>query len=137
KQDYKEKVNNTILFFVVPGFVNRELKGYMVKNKAMGFVVKNDARELSHEIGTEYLDGFANIDASDEVRRNRESWNLDNEEWFRINKNPRVFSIIDDYEEVVTNNGLIAYYFFEQAEDGTIILKNNSFLSSVMRPIKK
>ena len=137
KQVYKEKTNNTILFFVIPGFVNQKLKGYMVKNKAMGFVVKNDSRELSYEIGTEYLDGFANIEAADELRRNPESWVLDNEEWFRINKNPRVYSIIDDYEEVVTNNGLIAYYFFEQAKDGTIILKNKSFLASVMRPMKK
>ncbi len=137
KQVYKEKANNTILFFVVPGFVNRELKGYMVKNKAMGFVVKADSKELSYEIGTEYLDGFANIEAADEIRRNRESWNFDNEEWFRINKNPRIYSIIDDYEEVVTNNGLIAYYFFEKSKDGTILLKNNSFLASVMRPMKK
>ncbi|WP_294670352.1 hypothetical protein [uncultured Fluviicola sp.] len=137
KNTYKEKTVNTLLFFIVPGFVNPRLQGYMVKNKSLGFVVQNDSQKLSHEIACEYLNGFANIEAVEEVRRNPENWMLDNEEWIRINKNPRIYSIIDDYEEVVTNNGLIAYYFFEQSKDGTIFLKNNSFLASVMRPMKK
>lgn len=137
KQSYKDKTTNTLLFFVVPKFVNSKLKGYMVKNKALAFVVKNDSRALSHTIATEYLVGFANIEAVEEERRIHLTWALDNEEWIRINKNPRIYSIIDDYEEVVTNNGLIAYYFFEQASDGTIVLKNKSFLASVTRPMKK
>lgn len=137
KQIHKEKTNNTLLFFVTPAFVNPKLKGYMVKNKALGFVVKNTSGELSHTIATEYLDGFANIEAVNEERRSVAEWNLDNDEWVRINKNPRIYSIIGDYEEVVTNNGLVAYYFFEQAADGTIVLKKKSFLASVMRPMKK
>ncbi len=137
KNVYKEKTTNTLLFFVVPKFVNPRLKGYMVKNKSLGFVIKNDSRELSHAIATEYLDGFANIEALEEDQRVLESWTIDNEEWIRINKNPRIYSIIDDYEEVVTNNGLVAYYFFEQSKNGTIVLKNKSFLASVMRPMKK
>ncbi|MNK24857.1 hypothetical protein D3C87_431720 [compost metagenome] len=137
KQTYKEKMTNTLVFFVIPDFVNPELKGYMVKNKSLGFVVNADSKELSDVIAAEYLDGFANIEAIDENRRHPDRWVLDNEEWGRINKNPGIYSIIDDYEEVVTNNGLVAYYFFEQASDGTIVLKNNSFLGSIMRPMKK
>lgn len=136
-QSDEEKTKNNLLFFVIPKFVNVELKGYMVKNKALGFVVQTNSGELSHTIATEYLDGFANVEAFEEDRRSILGWNIDNEEWIRINKNPRIYSIIDDYEEVVTNNGLIAYYFFEQTEDGTIVLKNKSFLASVMRPMKK
>ncbi|MDF3028942.1 MAG: hypothetical protein K0S23_3249 [Fluviicola sp.] len=137
KQAYKGKTTNTLLFFVVPSFVNPELKGYMVKNKALGFIAKNNSRELSQVLANEYLDGFVNITGTDEQGRNQTGWEMNNEEWPRINKNPRIYSIIDDYEEVVTNNGLIAYYFFEQAKDGTIILKNKSFLASVLRPMKK
>ncbi len=137
KNSYKDKTTNTLLFFVIPQFVNPQLKGYMVKNKSLGFLVKNDSRKLSYEMANEYLDGFANIEAIEARQRDLETWSLDNEEWIRINKNPRIYSIIDDYEEVVTNNGLIAYYFFEQAKDGTIVLKNKSFLASVIRPIKK
>jgi hypothetical protein len=136
-KSYKEKTKNQLLFFIIPKFVNPELKGYMVKNKALGFVVQTDSRGLSYAISTEYLDGFSNIEAFEEDRRSLLGWNIDNEEWIRINKNPRIYSIIDDYEEVVTNNGLIAYYFFEQSKDGTIVLKNKSFLASVMRPMKK
>lgn len=136
-QSYQEKTKNTLLFFVIPKFVNPQLKGYMVKNKALGFVVQTDSRELSHTIANEYLNGFSNVEAFDEARRSMLVWDIDNEEWIRINKNPRIYSIIDDYEEVVTNNGLIAYYFFEQAKDGTIVLKKKSFLASVMRPMKK
>lgn len=137
KNIYKEKTVNTLLFFVVPRFVNSKLKGYMVRNKSLGFVVDAASRELSYEIAGEYLDGFANIEAVDLFRRERDKWMLDNEEWIRINKNPHIYSLIDDYEEVVTNNGLIAYYFFEQSKDGTILLKNNSFLASISRPMKK
>lgn len=134
---HKEKTKNSLLFFVIPKFVDPKLKGYMVKNKALGFVVQTDSKELAHTIATGYLDGFANIEAFEEDRRSLLGWGIDNVEWFRINKNPKVYSIIDDYEEVVTNNGLIAYYFFEQGKDGTIVLKNKSFLASVIRPMKK
>jgi hypothetical protein len=136
-KSYEEKTKNNLLFFIVPKFVNPNLSGYMVKNKALGFVVQADSKNLSHTIANEYLDGFANVEAFEEDRRSILGWNIDNEEWIRINKNPRIYSLIDDYEEVVTNNGLIAYYFFEQAKDGTIILKKNSFLASVVRPMKK
>lgn len=137
KQVYKEKTANTLLFFVIPEFVNPKLTGYMVKNKALGFVVDNPSQVLAALIANEYLDGFTNIEAMEKERRDSENWTLDNEEWIRINKNPGIYSIIDDYEEVVTNNGFIAYYFFQQEKDGTIRLKNNSFLASVLRPIKK
>jgi hypothetical protein len=136
-QVYKDKTSNSLLFFIVPGFVDKELKGYMVKNKALGFVAKNDSKELTEAIALEYLQGFANIEAADDERRTAGGWLIDNEEWGRINGNPQVYSLIDDYEEVVTNNGLIAYYFFEQAKDGSIVLKNSSFLASVARPMKK
>nr|WP_294860681.1 hypothetical protein [uncultured Fluviicola sp.] len=136
-KSYKEKTKNGLLFFIIPQFVNPTLKGYMVKNKALGFVMQSDSRELAHTISSEYLEGFANIEAFEEDRKGLIGWSIDNEEWIRINKNPRIYSIIDDYEEVVTNNGLIAYYFFEQGKDGTVVLKNKSFLASVMRPMKK
>src|SRR5690606_29107015 len=60
-----------------------------------------------------------------------------NTQWIEINENPAVFSYIDDYEEVVTNNGLIAYYFLNQDEKEDIVIQNNNFLSSVQRPLKK
>ncbi|TSJ42500.1 hypothetical protein [Fluviicola chungangensis] len=134
QNSYKDKTINTLLFFVIPRFVNPALKGYIVKNKSLGFLMKNNSRELAHTMAMEYLEGFANIESEQE---NPEVWGLDNEMWIRVNKNPSIYSIIDDYEEVVTNNGLIAYYFFEQNKDGSIVLKNKSFLASVIRPMKK
>ena len=45
KNTYKDKTVNTLLFFVVPGFVNPRLEGYMVKIKSLGFVVQNDLQK--------------------------------------------------------------------------------------------
>lgn len=134
KQSEKEKTSNTLLFFVVPEFVSPKWKGYMVKSKSLGFITNREDQSLAVTIGDEYLKGFLSLESDNEIG---EGWNMDREGWLRANNNPGIYSIIDDYEEVVTNNGLVAYYFFEQNKDGTIVLKKKSFLSSVMRPMKK
>lgn len=134
KQFEKEKTTNTLLFFVIPEFVNPKWKGYMVKSKSLGFISSKEEQALAATIGDEYLKGFLSLESDNKIG---EGWNLDKEGWLRANNNPGIYSIIDDYEEVVTNNGLVAYYFFEQNKDGTIVLKKKSFLSSVMRPMKK
>ncbi|WP_343749010.1 hypothetical protein [Fluviicola sp.] len=136
KQFEKEKVSNTLLFFVIPEFVSRKWQGYMVKNKALGFAVDQQSQAgLAEIIAGEYLKGFLSQESDDKEPEG--GWQLTQEEWLRANNNPGVYSLIDDYEEVVTNNGLVAYYFFEQNKDGTIVLKNKSFLASVLRPMKK
>lgn len=134
KESEKEKVTNTLLFFVVPEFVSPKWEGYMVKSKSMGFVSGKEDQLLATIIANEYLKGFLSLESHEEIN---EGWSLDKEGWLRANNNPGIYSIIDDYEEVVTNNGLVAYYFFEQNKDGTIVLKKKSFLSSVLRPMKK
>lgn len=132
----KEKVANTLLFFVIPKFVSGKWQGYMVKNKALGFIaVQENQSEIAERIAGEYLKGF--LSQESEEQEPGEEWQLTPEAWTRANNNPGVYSLIDDYEEVVTNNGLVAYYFFEQNKDGTIVLKNHSFLASVLRPMKK
>lgn len=136
KQFEKEKVSNTLLFFVIPEFVSGKWQGYMVKNKALGFAVDQQSQaSLAEIIAGEYLKGFLSQESDDKEPEG--GWQLTQEEWLRANNNPGVYSLIDDYEEVVTNNGLVAYYFFEQNKDGTIVLKNKSFLASVLRPMKK
>ncbi|AEA44684.1 hypothetical protein [Fluviicola taffensis] len=134
----ENKPSNSLLFFVVPGFVNQQMKGFMVKNKALGFLADNqNANLLAEALTKEYLEGFVNIPFAKEKRINDWKLILSQQDWIRVNNNPGVYSLVDDYEDVVTNNGLIAYYLFEQTEDGTILIKNANFLASVIRPMKK
>jgi hypothetical protein len=134
----EHKISNSLLFFVVPGFVDLQITGFMVKNKAMGFVVANGNTDHFAEIlMKEYLEGFVAIKTKEEKRMNHWKFILSPDELLRINNNPGVYSMIDDYEDVVTNNGLIAYYLYEENSDGTIVIKNANFLASVIRPMKK
>lgn len=128
------KVKNSLLFFITADFKNPTIQSYMVKNKALGFITHSALENRPLLLAKEYLFGFVNsMNQNDSLNRFR----LTNTQWIEINENPAVFSYIDDYEEVVTNNGLIAYYFLNQDEKGDIVIQNNNFLSSVQRPLKK
>lgn len=137
RDDYfkKNTVNNHLIFFIVPDFEDTLIDGFMVKNKALGFISKRAESYFSQVIAHEYLYGFINsaylLDTLSSKRR------LTNRQWLEVNENPSVFSYLDDYEDVVTNNGLIAYYLWEEDADGNIVLQNGDFLSSILRPIKK
>lgn len=130
----KSNLDNQILFFLVPRFKDTSIQGYMVKDKALGFVSLNHSHEIAENIAHEYLLGYVNI--SDRID-SLSPQNFTDRIWSEVNHTPDIFSYIDDYEDVITNNGLIAYYIFEEDANGNIVVKNHSFFSSVLRPMKK
>jgi hypothetical protein len=132
-QKNASKIENELIFFLTPNFQDTTVKAYMVKNKAMGFIAETGIENLASSLALLYMNGYANI----ENQAKTIPTNFTVHQWVELYNNPQVFSYIDDYEEVVTNNGLVAYYYFEQDEHGNLILQDNSFLNSVQRPIKK
>ena len=58
-------------------------------------------------------------------------------QWENIRHSCHSFSYFDNYEDVKTNSGLVAYYFWEEDKEGNILLQKNDLLFSLKRPYKK
>lgn len=138
REEYFERTGmknfESLLFFVGYGYDNASIQSYMVKNKALGFLTNNSNTKLAEQLRSEYLRGYIHFSDSliDSLSHHNHLV-----AWQEINNSPSIYSYIDDYEDVATNNGLIAYYFFEQDKNGDIFIDKNSFLASVMRPMKR
>lgn len=133
--------------FVIPAFKNNISHGYIVHNKAVGFVpltssdpFRTVARTLSRGLGflnevilADYgLEGLTNnlMDTTDGVELTYFQWEM-------LRHHSGSYAYFDAEEDVKTNNGLIAYYFWEEDENGFIILEDGSFLRAIKRPYKK
>jgi hypothetical protein len=140
--------DNAYYFFIIPGFVNPSIRGFMVKSKSMGFIKNgNDsfiakviARQLGYGMGI-LSDSWENNGPSKGSTYNlmdiNGGTNLTAKQWLSLRHSTNTFSYYDNYEHVSTNNGMVAYYFWEENADGTIKMVGNDFLKSVKRPFKK
>lgn len=134
--------------FIIPGFVNPKLKGYMVLNKAIAFIKKSPdkelylsiTRELAHGIGilkSSWSEGGPTRGTTDNLMDELGGTVLTRFQWESIRHSSHSFSFYDNYEDVRTNNGIVAYYFWEEDKNGNIKLENNDLLGSLKRPYKK
>ncbi|MBL4862261.1 MAG: hypothetical protein JKY09_04485 [Crocinitomicaceae bacterium] len=132
--------------FVVPGFVNPKVEGYMVRNKAVAFVKgqKNMdvviARQLGYGMGSlndTWLESGPQQGSTSNLMDTLGATMLTFTQWESIQHSCHSISYYDDYESVRTNNGIIAYYFWEEDQDGNIVLSKSSILKSIQRPFKK
>jgi hypothetical protein len=133
--------------FLHEGFVNKQLRGYAVKNKNLSFVqLKNNsslaediARELARSIGG--LDPIVSSDedslAIENLMLGEGGLSFNEAQWRLLHQDYRAYQMFDNDEEINTNNGFIAYYFWEENEDGTIKFNLGAFRNSINRPYKK
>jgi hypothetical protein len=134
--------------FIIPGFVNSNLNSFCVKSKGLSFAtfdttsffVRNTANVLAKSIG--YLkDSWENKGPKRGTTNNLlddgRGLELTHFQWQDLRHNAHSFSYFDNYEDVRTNNGLVAYYFWQEDVDGNIRLIENQYLSSIKRPYKK
>jgi hypothetical protein len=140
--------NDAFYLFVVPGFVSEDVRGYMVKNKSVGFVVAGEekwfpriiARTLSRGIGL-LDDSWENRGpkkgSTDNLMDRSRGVHLRHLQWEELQHGSHSYSRFDNYEDVKTNNGMVAYYFWRERPDGTIILDRGNLLLSLRRPYKK
>lgn len=136
------------IVFIVPGFVDETIQGYMVKNHAIAFIKnENDsifnyalAQKLGHGVGA--LDHFwMDVDAengiSDNLMDGEKGTHLMRFQWLELQSDNSVLTFYDGDEEIETNNGMVAYYFWEEDENGHIKLDNNHPFFKILRPFKK
>ena len=134
--------------FIIAGFVDPEATGYMARNKAIAFVKTNSEEKLAVSIAREL--GFGIGILEDSWRNNGPAAgstmnlmdqgfgvDLTADQWVKLRHSSSSFSFYDSDEDVRTNNGLVAYYFWKEGKDGTIQLEENDALKSIFRPYKK
>lgn len=136
--------------FLVPGFVNEQLEGYTVLNKSVSFVKYHEkdtslfyhtiAQELGSSVGalrSTWLNEGPLKGSTQNLMDDGFGTRLTKHQWESIHRNCHAFSHYDDYEDVRTNGGLIAYYFWEENKRGEIVASNGRLFSQIKLPFKR
>jgi hypothetical protein len=133
--------------FLIPAFKNGIDNGFIVHNKALGFIPLSNpnpfraiARTLSRGLGFLNEDDLRKFNLEGETLNLMDSTGgteLTYPQWELLRHNSGSYSYFDAEEDVKTNNGLIAYYFWEEDANGYIIPEDGSFLRAIKRPYKK
>lgn len=139
---------NAYFIFVINGFTDSLMNGFMVKNKSIGFIknlqnIDTFSIHLAQNLGF----GAGSFDFSWEKKGPKmgSTNNLMDStfgthlaffQWNSLHKMPNYYSCYDNEENIKTNNGTVAYYFWEENKKGNIYFKNNSVLEAIKRPYK-
>ena len=134
--------------FLINGFVDTTITGYMPRNKAFGFVSCSHGKSFSSVVARELGFGIGMLERAPSAERLDTSFfanlmgngfgtHLTFEQWELLRHSSRSFSFYDNDEDVRTNNGYVAYYFWKENKDGSIHVEQSDFLKSILRPFKK
>lgn len=127
--------------FVTPDFVSEKKQGFCVRSKSISFIpldtgkvfIRNCANVLAQSIGSlkQKKTPSSNLMASDS------GLELDHVQWLELRHNPHTYAIYDNYEDIQTNNGSVAYYFWREDAKGNIVLEPEGLMNTIKRPFKK
>ncbi len=137
-----------IYLFIADGFVDEDLGGYMVRNKSVGFIKEQDLAKMYYAIAQQLGFGIGSLNDSWKENGPEEGTtsnlmdinfgtHLTQKQWEALRAGVDSYSMYDDYEDVQTNNGIIAFYFWKEDQDGNIIFTSTSLMNSINRPFKK
>ncbi len=140
---------NAYFVFLIKGFEDSLLNGFMVKNKSIAFIknpenhnwVTNQlARTLGYGMGA-LPDSWENQGPEKGTTQNLmdtiHGFHLTHFQWSRLRNVSNYYSMYDNQENVPTNNGTVAYYFWEEDEHGNVIFKSNRLLKEIKKPYKQ
>lgn len=125
-----------LTFFLVNKFNRTGTSGYIVKGKALGFV-KVQANSLMAQSLNQLLaialyrqlpNGQINLAVLDSIKPIQQQ--------FQVVKSLQ-FNFFDPFEEIRTNYGLIAYYFWKEDALGNIVINGTNPLKAIVRPYKR
>jgi len=134
---FKNRESNAFYVFVIPGFNNPALSGFSIPTKGLMFVSSSPLGNLSSSIAEQLMNSFGIKPEKDFVEQEIDSsiflsW----KECIELRNNSIHFGIHDDYEFLRTNNGLVAYYFWEENENKEISIDSLNPLNAIIRPYK-
>jgi len=122
---------NDFYVFVVQTFSDTAIHYYSLKDKNILFIArespnfeKNLCGALSLSIGVEMmLDSTKTFELSEKCK----------EDLYTANS---MFQRFDDFENISSNNGQVAQYFWTEDHNGNIVLENQERIKSIYRPTK-
>lgn len=125
-----------LTFFLIKGFVKPATTGYIVKGKSLGFVKVQETKLLANTLNQliaialyrSKTIGESDLSACDSVRPIQQQLKL---------VRAFNFNFFDSFEDIRTNYGLIAYYFWEEDALGNIELRSKNPLDALIRPYKR
>lgn len=134
--------------FLIPSFVDAKISGFQVRNKAIGFIryPENDrlffdiAKNIARGCGMltdSWIDDGPNIGETDNLMDTAQGTRLTHFQWDALQNSTSSYSFYDFDEDVKTNNGMVAYYFWEEDENGYISMLPGNILGAIKRPYKK
>jgi hypothetical protein len=141
--DFPRSDKRAFYVFIHNGFVNQTQQGFSVRGKTIAFVTQSQIDTLAYQIAIELARGFGNLKSNPELLDQSNlllglgGTTLNVDQWRKLHTNYRSYSFYDDDEEINTFNGFVAYYFWEEDENGNIIFNPGAFRSAVQRPYKK
>ncbi len=140
--------NEAYYLFVIPSFADSSEMGFMLKNKTLGFVpFQTNDKKLNTQLARTLAIGMGMLNpvwkSLDSLENRKENLmdslggqQLTFAQVEALRSEIRTFSRFDTYENVPTNNGTIAYYFWKET-NGYIDLSNHSPLEAIQRPFRK
>jgi hypothetical protein len=138
---------NSFYLFIIPGFTNEKPFGFMVDDKAIGFVpYQSNQNKLGIQLARTLAMGMGALNADWVRKTNKVSENLMDTTFgtdlthFQITELQRdisTYSRLDVYENVTTGNGTIAYYFWEEDVNGNILMDSDNHLKALHQPFKQ
>ena len=137
-----------LIVFLIPGFTDENLKGYMARGRSMAFLKWDEAGFHSNAAARELTRGIGMLEhywikwnttpgQTNNLLDLNDGTELNQSQWERLRHDTKSFSFYDGDEDVKTNNGMVAYYFWEEDTNGTIALDGQNPLSFISRPFKK
>ncbi len=140
---------NANYIFIIPEFKNKSIQEYNVRGKSIGFVAnRSDKALLFHSIAQLLAIGIGELDvtwknegparnSTDNLLDERRGVSLNAKQWDGLNASSQSYSYYDDYEQVYADNGMVAYFFWEEDEKENIRLWDNDLMTSIRHPFKR
>ncbi len=143
----KSRKKKGYFMFIIDGFTNPDIAGYIVRNKGIGFI-KKDAEYPYRSLARNLAIGLGGLEetwrsegplkgTTNNLLDTGDGDHLTHDQWTQINRYCHVHSYYDDYEDVRASGGMVAYYFWEESENGEIKSVESGFLSAIRRGIKR
>lgn len=134
--------------FLIPSFTDSSKIGFMLPMKSLGFLpIQPNLKKLALQMARTLAVGMGGLADSwtdgPPIGTTKNLMDTTNEKqlkFFQIEKlqNPNFyFSMRDAYEFIRTGNGTVAYYFWNENENGEIVWNGKSPLSALKRPFKR
>lgn len=127
------ELKNVHLVFIVPGFKNEKLTVFGVKEKTMMFAAFSNNSQLAEDLAKQLLQNPEN-----DTREG--DYSIGFAKWKERNNEQVVYSYFDDYEDIASTTGLVAFYFWKEDALGNIELPEkgtNDPLAFITRPYKR